>query len=88
MRFIHVLFLSTILCPDYVNSNLYSYTLSRYFLGAFLGIAVINTVVNRHFEGVFGGVGNNLNTVIVYLFLHTGTRFFKPRIFFLLPLFL
>ena len=33
-------------------------------------------------------MGNNLNTVIMYLFLHAGTRFFKGRIFFLLPLLL
>ena len=29
-------------------------------------------VVNRYFGGVLGGVGNNLNTVIMYLFLYAG----------------
>ena len=38
---------------------------------------MINTVVNKHFGGVLDGVGNNLNTVIMYLFFHAGIRFFK-----------
>ena len=33
-------------------------------------------------------MGNNSNTVIMYLFFHAGTKSFKGRIFFLLPLFL
>ena len=58
-----------------------------FLLGVFLSITTINTVINKHSGGVLGGVGNNLNTAIVYLFLHTGTKFSKGRIF-LLPLFL
>ena len=30
-------------------------------------------------------MGNNSNTIIMYLFLYTGTKFFKGRIFSLLP---
>ena len=84
----YIPFLFTILHPDYINSNLYSYILSGYFLGAFLGIAIINTAVNRYFRGVLSGVSNNLNPVIIYLFFYAGTRSFKGRIFFSLPLFL
>ena len=77
MRSTYVPFLSIILRPDCVDLNLYSYILSEFLLGLFLGIIVINAVVNRYFGGVLGGVGNNLNTVVMYLFFHAGTRFFK-----------
>ena len=73
----HVLFLFTILYPDYANSNLYSHIFSRLLLGVFLNIAVINTVINKYFGGVLGGMGNNLNIVVIYSFLYAGTRFFK-----------
>ena len=43
----------------------------------FLSITIISAIINRYFKGVLGGVGNNLNTVIMYLFFHAGTRFFK-----------
>ena len=88
MRSIHVLFLSTIFRPDETDSNLYSYIFNRFLFTVFLDITVINAVINRHFGGVLGGVGNDLNTVIIYLFLYAGTRFSKGRIFFLLPSFL
>ena len=68
--------------------NLYFYTLNRFLLRVSLSIIVINAVINKYFEAVLGGMGNNSNTVIVYLFLHAGIKFFKGRIFFLLPLFL
>ena len=84
----HVPFSSIILCLNYINLNLYSYVLSGHFLRAFLGIAVINTVVNRHSGGVLGGVGNNSNTVIIYLFFHAGIKSFKRWIFSLLLLLL
>ena len=73
----HVLFLFIILHPDYTDLNLYFYTLIGLLLGAFLSIADINAAVNKHFSGVLNGVGNNLNTVIIYLFFHAGTRFSK-----------
>ena len=88
MRSIHVLFSSIIFRPDYADLNLYSYILSRYFLGAFLGIAVINAAVNRYFKGVLGGVGNNSNTIIVYLFLYIGIKSFKGRIYFITLVFI
>ena len=81
-------FLFIILRPDYINLNLYSYALNKHFLGAFLGIIITNAAVNRYFKGVLGEVGNNSNTVIIYLFYHAGTRFFKVRISFSLPLLL
>ena len=74
-----------ILRPDYADSNLHSHILSRFLLGAFSGITVINAAVNMHSGGVLGGVGNNSNTIIIYSFLHAGTRFFKGRIFFYYP---
>ena len=84
----YIPFLSIILHPDYTDLNLYSYTLNGFSFEAFLSIAVINTAVNKYFRGMLGGVGNNSNTVIIYLFLHAGTKFSNRRIFFLLPLFL
>ena len=77
MRSIHVPFSFTILSPDYTDSNLYFHILNKLLPGAFLGIAVINAVINRYFEGVLGGVGNSLNTVIIYSFLHAYTKIFK-----------
>ena len=82
MQSTHIPSLSIILCPDYTNSNLYSYILNGLLLKAFLSIAVI---INKHFQGALGEVGNNLNTVIIYLFLHAGTKSFKGQIFSLLP---
>ena len=64
----------------------YSHTFNGFLLGVFLSITVINTVINKHFGGVLGGVGNNSNIIIMYLFFYAGTRFFKGRISFLLPL--
>ena len=87
MRFTHIPFLSTILRPDYTNLNLYSYILNGLLLGVFLGIAVIHTAVNRHFKGVLGGVGNNSNTVIVYLFFHAGIKFLRVEFLFYHPRF-
>ena len=43
-------------------------------------------VINKYFRDILGGVSNNLNTIIIYLFLYTGTRFFKGRIFFFITL--
>ena len=77
--------LSIILRPDYTNSNLYFHTLNRLLPGAFFNITAINTVINKYFKGVLSEMGNNLNTVIICLFLHTGTKFFNGRIFSLLP---
>ena len=77
MRFTYIFSLSTILRPDYTDLNLYSYIFNGLFFEAFLGIAVVNTAVNRYSGGVLGGVGNNLNTVIMYLFFHVGIKFFK-----------
>ena len=88
MRFTHIPFSSIILYPDYANSNLYSHTLNGLLLKAFLGITARNTAVNKYFRGVSGRVGNNLNTVIMYLFFHAGIKSFNGRIFFLLPLFI
>ena len=73
----YVPFSSTILRPDYINLNLYFYTFSGLLFQVFLGIIFINAAVNMYFGGVLSGVGNSLNTVIMYLFLHTGTIFFK-----------
>ena len=81
MRSTYIPFSFIILCPDYAYSNSYSYTLNGFLLKAFLGIIVINTAVNKYFKGVLGGVGNNSNTAMVYLFFHAGTKFFKGRIF-------
>ena len=39
--------------------------------------------VNKYFGGVLGEVGNNLNMVIMYLFLHTNIKSFKGRFFFI-----
>ena len=77
MRSTHIPFLSFILYPNYINLNSYSYILSGYFFRAFLSITVINAAVNKYFGGVLGKVRNNLNTVIMYLFFYTGTRFSK-----------
>ena len=66
MRSTHILFLSIILRPNYTDLNLYSYTLNRLLVGAFLSITVINMVINKYFGGVLGGVSNNSNTVIMY----------------------
>ena len=88
MRSTHIPFSFIILYPDYTNLNSYSYILDGLLLGVFLGITVINAAVNKYFKGVLGGVGNSSNTVIMYLFLHAGIKFFKGRIFSLLPLFL
>ena len=74
MRFIHILLLFTILHPDYTDLNLYSHILNRFLLEAFLSITVINTAINKHVKDVLGGVGNNSNTVIMYLFLHAGIK--------------
>ena len=76
MRFTYIPFLSIILPPDYTDLNLYSHILNGLLLGAFLGIAAVNTAANKHSEGVLGGVGNNSNTVIVYLFLYIRVEFF------------
>ena len=56
---------------------MYSYIFNKLLFRVFLSIAVINMVINKYFKGVLGGVGNNLNTVIMYLFFHAGTRFSK-----------
>ena len=77
MRSTYILFLSTILRPDYTHLNLYSYILNRLLLGPFLGITTINTAVNKYFGGVLGGVGNSLNTAVIYSFLHAGTKSFN-----------
>ena len=69
---------SFIICyPDYTNSNSYSYILNKLLLGPSLGITIINTAVNIYFKAVSGGVGNNLNIIIIYLLLHIGIKFFK-----------
>ena len=60
-----------------MDSNLYFHILNGFLFRVFLSIAVINTAVNKYFGGVLGGVGNNLNTVITYLFLYAGTKFFN-----------
>ena len=73
----HISFLSIILRHNYTDLNLYSYIFSGLLLRAFSNIAIINTAVNKYFKGVLGGMGNNSNTVIMYLFFHTGTRFPK-----------
>ena len=56
---------------------MYSYLLDGFLFEVFLSIAIMNTAVNRYFGGLLGGVGNNLNTVIVYVFFYAGIRFFK-----------
>ena len=71
----HVLLLFIILRPDYINLNLYSYILNKLLLGPSLGIAVINAVVNKYFGGMLGGMGNNLNIILMYLFFYAGSRF-------------
>ena len=54
-----------------------SHILNEFLLGSFLNIAIVNTAINKHFGGILGGVGNNSNMVIMYLFFHAGTRFSK-----------
>ena len=77
VRSTDISFLSTILCPNYTDSNLYSHTLSKLLLGTFSSITITHTAINRYSSSVLGGVGNNLNTAVMYLFSHTGTKFSK-----------
>ena len=55
-----------------MNLNLYFYTLNKLLLRVFLSITIINIIINKYFKGVLGGMGNNSNTVIIYLSLHAG----------------